>query len=98
MEISLTELSNIIASSVDVGVQSYIRTNDPDRDRIKQSEAKRYLARLGFQPVMLKKWVDDSLLTPIKVGDAQNSAVWYSLAEIKKLVFSIRTHQIIVKV
>lgn len=98
MEISLTELSNIIASSVDVGVQSYIRTNDPDRDRIKQSEAKRYLARLGFQPVMLKKWVDESLLTPIKVGDSQNSAVWYSLAEIKKLVFSIRTHQIIVKV
>lgn len=83
-----------VSTAVDAGVQAYIKSVEPSQDRIKQADAKRYIAKLGFQPVMLSKWADAHLLTPVKVGEAQNSAVWYSLAEIKNVITSIQLKKI----
>ena len=90
MNISLQDLLTFVTQAVDAGIQSYIKTNTPTADRIKQAEAKRYIQKLGFQPVMLTKWCNANLLTPVKVGEAKNAAVWYSLAEIKNLISSIK--------
>jgi len=97
MEISISELRTIISSSVDAGVQNYIKTKEPENDRIKQADAKRYIEKVGFQPVMLRKWVDERLLTPQKSGSSQNSAVWYSLSEIKELIFTLKAQEIMRK-
>lgn len=94
MNIPLEELHAFVAQAVDAGVQAYIRNVEPTADRIKQADAKRYISRLGFQPAMLRKWVDARMLTPIKVGERQNSAVWYSLADIKKVICAIRLKRI----
>lgn len=90
MDIALKDLLSFVTVAVDAGVQSYMRSVDPDTDYVKQSEAKRYISRLGFRPVMLQRWVDAHLLTPVKTGDAQNASVLYSLADIKALISSIR--------
>ena len=97
MEITLNQLRNIISASADIGVQRYIKTRDPEDDRIKQEDAKRYLERMGYQPIMLKKWRKDNLLVPVKIGDARNSAVWYSLTDIKELIFTLQTHSLMIK-
>ena len=97
MEITLNQLRNIISASADIGVQRYIKTRDPENDRIKQEDAKRYLEKMGYQPIMLKKWRKDNLLVPVKMGDSRNSAVWYSLTEIKELIFTLQTHSLIMK-
>ena len=89
MKISLNQLRNIISASADIGAQRYIKTMEPESDRIKQEEAKRYLEKMGYQPVMLKKRRKDNLLVPVKMGDSRNSAVWYSLTDIKELIFSL---------
>ena len=94
MNISLQALMQFVSTAVDAGVQAYIKSVEPSQDRIKQADAKRYIAKLGFQPVMLSKWADAHLLTPVKVGEAQNSAVWYSLAEIKNVITSIQLKKI----
>ena len=94
MNVSLENLLKFVTQAVYAGVQSYIKSTEPSQDRIKQSDAKRYIAKLGFQPVMLSKWADAHLLTPVKVGEAQNSAVWYSLAEIKNVITSIQLKKI----
>ena len=94
MEITIEDLRRIIASSVDVGVQNYIKTKEPENDRMKQSEAQRYIQKLGYQPVMLTKWVHEDMLRPIKTGKSRNSPVVYSLAEIKELIFSLQAHRI----
>lgn len=94
MNVSLENLLKFVTQAVDAGVQSYIKSTEPSQDRIKQSDAKRYIAKLGFQPVMLSKWADAHLITPVKVGEAQNSAVWYSLAEIKNVITSIQLKKI----
>lgn len=90
MNIELKDLLKFVSTAVDAGVQSYVRSCEPAADYIKQGEAKRYIQKLGFKPVMLQRWVDGGLLTPVKTGDAQNSARIYSLAEIKSLISSIR--------
>ena len=97
MKISLNQLRNIISASADIGVQRYIKTMEPESDRIKQEEAKRYLEKMGYQPIMLKKWRKDNLLVPVKMGDARNSAVWYSLTDIKELIFTLQTHSLMIK-
>lgn len=90
MQIELRDLLALLTDAVDAGVQKYVQSIDPHADMIKQAEAKRYITRLGYKSVMLQKWTDSHLLTPIKTGDAQNAAVWYSLAEIKNVISSLR--------
>ena len=90
MEISLDQLLQFTTMAVNAGVQAYIRQTDPETDRIKQSEARRYISKMGFRPSMLRKWVDVVLLKVVKTSEQQNAAVWYSLAEIKNLISSIR--------
>lgn len=90
MEISLQQLFDWTKHAVEAGVQEYIRNTEPNADRIKQSDAKRYIARMGYQPAMLRKWVEAGLLTRVKASERQNAAAWYSLADIKNLINSIR--------
>ncbi len=90
MEISLQQLFDWTKQAVDAGVQSYIRHADPLSDRIRQADAKRYIARYGYRPAMLRKWVDAGLLTRTKSGGRQNAAAWYSLSDIKSLISSMK--------
>ncbi len=97
MEITLTDLRKIIETAVEVGVESYMRAREPETDLLKQADAKRYLLKVGIEPVMLKKWVELSYLNPIKTGESQNAPVLYSLAEIKKVIFTLQTHRQLVR-
>ncbi|MBR4533924.1 MAG: hypothetical protein IKO85_05205 [Bacteroidaceae bacterium] len=94
VNVTLQDLQQLISYAVDAGIQSYQRGIDPDGDRIKRSEAERYVKRVGFQPVMLQKWTDANLLHPVKNGKSQNAPLWYSLADIKKLISSIKLKRI----
>lgn len=90
IEVSLQDLQQLISSAVDAGLQSYISSVEPSMDHIRQAEAKRYIKKMGYKPVMLRKWSDARLITPVKIGDRQNSSVIYSLAEIKKCISSLK--------
>ncbi len=94
MNIEMKDLLSFVSLAVDAGVQRYMKSVEPSQDRIKQSEAKRFVAKLGYQPVMIRKWSDAHLLTPIKTGDRQNSSVFYSLSEIKALISSLKLKDI----
>lgn len=90
LELSLDQLQQFTTMAVNAGVQTYIRQLDPGADRIKQSEARRYIAKMGFRPIMLRRWVDAGLLHVLKTSNSQNASVWFSLAEIKNLMTSIQ--------
>lgn len=94
MEISLRDLLDFTSTAVEAGVQAYIRHTEPKQDRIKQSEAKRYIAKLGYQPVMIQKWVQAGLLTREKSSEKQSASAWYSLAEIKKLISTLKLKEL----
>ena len=86
----LVQIMDIIKSAVDAGIQEYKRSVEPDVDYVTQSEAQRYIRRMGYRPSIIFKWKSENLLTPVKTGDSKNSSVLYSMAEIKKLVCSIQ--------
>lgn len=94
MEISLHDLLDFTSKAVEAGVQAYIRHTEPTKDRIKQAEAKRYIAKLGYQPVMISKWVQAGLLTKEKVSEKQSATAWYSLAELKTLISTLRLKEL----
>lgn len=79
-----------MTEAVDAGVQSYMKSVEPTKDFINQSEAKRYIAKLGYKPAMLQHWVSKHLLTPVKTGEAQSAVVLYSLSDIKTLISTLR--------
>ena len=90
MNIEIKDLIDLISKAVDVGVHRYIVSTEPAADYIKQREAKRYIARLGYKPAMLQRWVNARLLTPVKTGEAQSSPVLYSVSELKTLISSLK--------
>jgi hypothetical protein len=90
---SLHDIQRLIDYAVDAGIQAYERGRDPDGDMIKRGEAERLISRRGFQPVMLRKWTEAGLLVPIKKGDGQNSPKWYSLADVKKVMATMKLKQ-----
>nr|DAZ47639.1 MAG TPA: chaperone-modulator protein [Caudoviricetes sp.] len=94
INVSLYDLLSLVSSAVSAGVQDYIKGTNPDQDRVKQADAKRFLKSRGFQPVMLRKWCDAGLLHPKKNGETQNCATIYSLAEIKKVISAIELKRI----
>ena len=90
LALSIYKLQQIITSAVDAGIQAYERELTPGKDRIKKGEAKRLIQRYGFQPVMIDKWSELHLLKSEKSSDSQNAARWYSVAEIKALIATIK--------
>ena len=48
-------MMRIMTDVADAAVQTYIKSIEPDSDRIKQTEAKEYLRRRGYKPGDLKK-------------------------------------------
>ena len=94
MNISLTDFQRLVTIAVDAGIQGFLKSREPQTDRIKQSEAKRFLVERGYQTTALKRWVEAGMVKPIKHGSARNSAVWYSLAELKKAVCAVRLKKI----
>ena len=96
LEIKLSELTEIISTSVDAGIQAYMRETNPKGDRIKKTEAKRYITRCGFQPSILDKWQDAGLIHGAKpaTSTAKNACEWYSLAEIKTLISAIKLKKV----
>ena len=94
MNIEMKDLLDFVTRAVDAGVQSYIKSIEPEQDYIKQGEAKRYISKLGYKPVMLQRWVNKRLLTPVKTGDKKNAIILYSLSDIKTLISTLRLKDI----
>lgn len=43
---------------------------------------------------MLSKWTEAGLLHPVKSGETQNCALYFSLAEIKKAICIVKAKEI----
>lgn len=95
LEIRIDDLMAFVTDAVDAGVQAYIRETEPQSDSLNKAAAKKYVKKLGFAPYEIDKWVQEGLLHPVKAGDAQNSALRFSLAEIKKVISTLKLKKLI---
>ena len=77
MNISLTDFQRLVTIAVDAGIQGFLKSREPQTDRIKQSEAKRFLVERVYQRTARLRWVEAGLVTLRKKGKARHAAVWY---------------------
>lgn len=75
----------IIQQAMYLGQVQYMTMIEPETDKMKQREAKRYLKRRGLDPKVLDEWTDLKLVHRRKEGEG-NSPVWYSLKEIQRQI------------
>jgi len=97
MNISIGDFLEIISFSTDLAVQRHIKSKTPEDDRVNQLVAQRYIEAQGYSQKMLKKWVKASILTPVKLSNTRKERVYYSMAEIKNLIYSLRVLDILSK-
>lgn len=94
ININMQDLTWLISHAVDAGVQEYMKGVDPSLDKVKKSQAERFLESRGYKKVMLSKWTEAGLLHPVKSGETQNCALYFSLAEIKKTICIVKAKEI----
>lgn len=78
-------LDRIVQQAMFLGQVQYMTMIEPETDKMKQREAKRYLARRGFDPKVLDEWVQARLVSRRKDGEG-NAPVYYSLKEIQRQI------------
>lgn len=78
-------LDRIVQQAMFLGQVQYMTMIEPDSDRIKQREARRYLVRRGYDPRVLDEWVQRKFINRRKDGDG-NTPVYYSLKEIQRQI------------
>lgn len=96
VEVSFEALQHIVQQACNLGMIQYRNMVAPDSDKMKQREAQRYLQRLGFDPKILKDWVQFGYVRKRKDGE-RNSAVWYSLNEIQRQIVAVEMKKGITK-
>ena len=95
MIISLQELQGLIQQAVQLGIMSYKRENEPKQDVLSQRKAMQYVATLGYRPSILKTWEREGLIHGRRLGENDNSPIYYSRAEIKEVTMSIGIKRIV---
>ena len=78
-------------------VARYERTRDPLDDRMKRSEAKKYVSRRGFKTSVLDEWERRGFLHTERRSDKANGAIWYSKADIERVIAMHGMSDIVVK-
>lgn len=77
IELELYEFKNILKDMAELGAASFAKRIGVGKDEISQREAYR-----RFGEANVKKWVADSLVKRIKIGN-RTSTVSYSLSELE---------------
>ena len=87
MEVRLEReaLDRIVQQAMFLGQVQYMTMIEPESDKMKQREARRYLVRRGYDPKVLDEWVQARLISRRKDGTG-NTPVYYSLKEIQRQI------------
>lgn len=96
MNIAINELGGIIADFVRVGYNSAVADYDPPQDKLRLSEVKKWLNFRHIDLISFQNLVDVGAVHARKYGDAPNSPLYYSKAEIQKAFTTMRVNRLFV--
>lgn len=78
------DFSRMITDAYQVGFAEAVRMYEPVQDLIRAKDAKRWLRMMNASDKVLRE------VSPKRVGEAKNSPLYYSKAEIKKALLAAR--------
>ena len=90
--IDLTELGSVISDFVRVGYNAAVADYDPPQDKLRLSEVKKWIK---FRKIEFKTFqeLEKQGLIHARKGDAVNSPLYYSKAEIQKAFATMRLNR-----
>ena len=94
LTLRIDEVRDLVRGAVEAGVQSYLRYREPDKDRLSHQAALRYVRQCGFRPRDLDRWLEAGLITRVKSGESKTCTQWYSLAELKETVLTLKVQHL----
>lgn len=93
--LDLYQLKNIIADMVQVGCMAAIKTYEPTKDVISKREAVRWLEVMNIPSRVLREMEKEGLVIGKRKGAGKNSPIYYSKAEIKQALSTIKINKYI---
>lgn len=80
----LREMCDIMSQYVELGFMQAVKAYEPTQDELRQSELKGWMKMNRVDARKMKAWIEQGLVRPYRKGEAQNSPLYYSKAEIKE--------------
>ncbi|WP_051617562.1 hypothetical protein [Prevotella sp. HUN102] len=93
---SIEEIGGIIADFVRVGYNTAVADYDPPQDRLRQSEVKKWLKFRHVEFKAFQELEKKGLIHARRSGNAVNSPLVYSKAEIQKALAIMRVDRLFV--
>ncbi len=97
MVIELSELKHIIAQSAQLGAAAFQKLLEPTSDYVSQRDVRKWLKRIGQEPDILNKMLEQGLVHPQRMGEAVNSKIVYSIVEMLAAISAINIQEKIIK-
>lgn len=93
--LTIYELGGIIADFVRVGYNAAVKDYDPPQDKLRQAEVRKWLK---FRKIEFKTFqeLEKQGLIHARKGNAINSPLYYSKAEIQKAFATMRVNRLFV--
>lgn len=89
------QISAFIADSIQIGYMTAVKAYEPTADELKQSDLKKWCQATFTDYKKLRRLIKAEIIKPHRKGDAKNSPLFFSKAEIKQAIITNRLSQYI---
>lgn len=91
MEMTFTDIKQLITESVQVGYMYAIKSYEPTADMIRERELKKWCALNGIDGKTVNRMIAKGIIRKHRTGESKNSPVVFSKSEIKEniLILSV---------
>lgn len=95
--IEANDLFALIADYTQVGFMQAVKAYEPPQDRIRQTEAKRWLKLNLMDEKTFKKLCYAEKIKPFRIGTGRNSPLYYSKKEIMQAMATAKVSRLLLK-
>lgn len=92
---TIDQITAFIADSVQIGYMAAVKAYEPTADELRVSELKKWCQATFTDYKKLQKLIKAGVVTPHRKGDAVNSPLLFSKADIKRAIITNRLSQYI---
>ena len=95
--LDLLDLKCMISQSAQLGAAAFQKLLEPTADYVSQRDVRKWLKRIGQEPDILNKMLEQGLVHPQRTGEAVNSKIVYSIVEMLAAISAINIQEKIIK-
>lgn len=95
--LELSELKHMFSQAAQLGAAAFQKLLEPTSDYVSQRDVRKWIKRIGHNPDILNKMLEQGLIHPQRTGAAINSKIVYSKVELLSAISAINMQESIIK-